>query len=136
MQPNSDSAAYSDFRDPPTRTWADGSFTPDHGTLHSLDGASTDVFRTEDVVEVLYHGEQGDRWDGNEAAVVRLADGRLAAWETWWGPTGTGFCDDAYGGDADVWFAAAESLPKLVLQALTDHGRELCGIPKEGLSDA
>jgi hypothetical protein len=33
-----------------------------------------------------------------------------------------------------VWFASAENLNMLILQALTDKGREMCGIPREGLS--
>lgn len=86
-----------------------------------------------DVAEVLFHGTDGEGWDGTEAAVVRLKDGRLAAWESVWGPTGSGFSEDAYGGDAEVWFAHADDLHRLVLQALTDYGRELCGIPVTGL---
>ena len=124
-------AAWSDLIDPPVHG---DRFTSDHGEIHSLDGASTELFTEADVAEVLYHGESGDRWDGVEAVVIRLRDGRLVGWETWWGPTGTGFCDDAYGGDAELWFAKSESLNALVLQALTDQGRELCGIPREGLS--
>lgn len=99
----------------------------------SIDGADTTLPTKDDVAEVLYHGSSGPDWDGVEAAVVRLNDGRLAAWESTWGPTGSGFSEDAYGGDAEVWFAPDDALNKLVLQALTDTGRRLCGIPKEGL---
>ena len=105
------------------------------GVVHSLDGTDTTVPKSADAVaEVLYYGEHGiDDWDGSEAAVVRLHDGRLMAWETWWGPTGSGFCADAYGGDAEVWFARPENLQDLILQALSDSSRELAGIPREGL---
>lgn len=108
-----------------------------HGSVHSLDGSDTTMpENVGDVEALLYYGDSGDRWDGDVAGIARLKDGRLIAWETFYGPTGDGFCDDAYGGDADVWFAKPENLPKLVLQALTDQGRVLCGIPREGLPDA
>lgn len=119
-----------DFRDPPV--YGDD-FTSDHGGLMSFDGTATDTFTAADVVEVLYHGESGGHWDGNEAAVIRLADGRIAAWQTWWDATGSGFSLDAYGGDTEVWFAKPESLNRLILQVLDDEGRRLCGIPAEGL---
>ncbi len=122
------------FRDAPFKSWNDNQFTDDHGALRSLDGVKASPFAIGDVAEVLYHGRTDDDWDGNEAAVVRLTDGRLVAWETWWGPTGSGFSEDAYGGDAELWFAGAENLSRLILMALTDQGRELCGIPREGLA--
>lgn len=115
-------------------SWDGTEFTTDHGELHSIDGTSTDGFVAADIESVLYQGTTGDEWDGDCAAVVRLKDGRLAAWETWWGPTGHGFGEDAYGGDSEVWFAKPENLSKLVLQALTDKGRRLVGIPAEGLA--
>lgn len=134
--PDTYSAAWDDLRDPPVTSW-DNRFPNEPSHLRSLDGASADPFRAEDVAEIMYHGNTGaDDWDGNEAAVIRLRDGRLAAWETWWGPTGGGFSEDAYGGDADVWFSQPEHLRELIAQALTDHGREMCGIPREGLPDA
>lgn len=102
---------------------------------HSILGAGTMLPSADDVAEVLYLGSTDhDDWDGREAAVVRLKDGRLAAWECVWGPTGHGFSEDAYGGDAEVWFAPESALHTLILQSLTDTARELCGIPKEGLA--
>lgn len=59
-----------------------------------------------DVAQYLVDATEGDRWDGNSACIVRLQDGRYAAWECWYGPTGDGFNRDAYGGDTDVWFAS------------------------------
>jgi hypothetical protein len=124
---------YGSFRDAPTKTWGDGGFTKDHGALHSLDGTSVDEFSTSDVVEVLYHGDTGEDWDGTEAAIIRLEDGRLVGWQTWWGPTGAGFSEDAYGGDAELWFSKPENLNTLILQAFDNLGRSLCGIPRDGL---
>ena len=104
-----------------------------NGSYKSLDGTPTEPFNEEDVAEVLYLGQEGvDDWDGTEAVVIRMKDDRLAAWQTWWGPTGSGFSEDAYGGDTDIWFASKDNLNLLVLEALTDYGRELCGIPREG----
>ena len=103
-----------------------------HGGVHSIDGTATTAFAAEDVSDILYYGDSGDDWDGHAAVVLRLKDGRLVAWDMWWGPTGDGFHEDAYGGDAEVYFGT--DLNRLVLTALTDAGRELCGIPREGLS--
>lgn len=70
--------------------------------------------------------EESD-WDGMTAGVVRLKDGRYAAWQAFWDCTGNGFCCDAYGGTSDIVFArtreAAEaflgeeamSLPRLIV---------------------
>lgn len=137
--PSAATPSWDDFRDPPVSVWRKDAeeFTDTSGEFHSLDGTPTDKFGKDDLAEVLYHGQtDAEDWDGNEAAVIRLKDDRLVAWETWWGPTGSGFWEDAYGGVADLWFAKPENLRELVLQALTDHGRQLCGIPKEGLPDA
>ena len=45
------------------------------------------------------------KWDGEAAAIVLLTDGRFCAWHSFWGPTGSGFSEDAYGGYTDVGFA-------------------------------
>jgi hypothetical protein len=110
----------------------DGPYGSHDGTAMSFDGTSTLPFSEKDVAEWVYEWETGDRWDGTCAAVVLLRDGRLAAWESWWGPTGSGFFDDAYGGDAEVWFAREENLRGLIMQALSDESRRGCGIPAEG----
>lgn len=105
-----------------------------HGEFKSINGAPAGAFSESEIAEVLYQADTGDDWDGKCAAVLRLKDGRLVAYETWWGPTGDGFCEDAYGGDADVYFASPEHLNELILIALTDEGRRLLGIPAEGLA--
>lgn len=97
-----------------------------HGRLVSVDGAATDDFAAEDVAEILGEGVSGDYWDGTVAAVLRLRDGRFVAYETFYGPTGDGFSEDAYGGDADLHFAS--TLDAVVRFGLTDDGRELCGL--------
>lgn len=98
-----------------------------HGRLISLDGTSAEDFTEQDVVEVVAHGDSGDVWDGEVAAVLRLTDGRYVSYETFYGPTGHGFSEDAYGGDADLNFGA--DLDTVVRLGLTDEGRCLCGLP-------
>lgn len=103
------------------------------GEFISLDGTPAGTITETDLAEVLHHGSTDPYdWDGTEAAVLQLKDGRLVAYETNWGPTGNGFYCDAYGGDANLYFA--RDLNLLVKTALTDHGRRLCGIPEEGLA--
>jgi hypothetical protein len=107
------------------------------GQRRSLDGTEVRDIEGEDVAEVLYGGshpnEGWEGWSGIEAAILRLHDGTLVAYETWWDATFTGFDDQGYGEASDVWFSKPENLNILVLQALTDEGRRLCGIPVEGL---
>ena len=98
-------------------------------SFRSLDETSIGEFREQDIAEVLYEGETGDTWDGKVAAVFKLRDGRLVAYETFYGPTGDGFHEDAYGGDAELVFAS--DLRLLVNGALTDEGRRLAGVPQE-----
>ena len=118
----------------PFEDWKSGAWTTSwNGAARSIDGTDTTLPTAADIERVLYQGETGDTWDGDVAAVIKLKDGRLLAYETFYGPTGDGFFEDAYGGDATVWFAREENLPRLVLEALTDEGRRLCGIPAEGL---
>lgn len=82
------------------------------------------------MAEVLYQGDSApDDYDGTSAAVFQLKDGRFVAFETFHGPTGDGFHEDAYGGDATLFFAS--DLRVLVNAALTDEGRRLCGVPDE-----
>lgn len=95
--------------------------------LTSLDGtAATDIVADE-VAEVVASGvDNPDAWDGDVAAVLRLKDGRFVGYETTWGPTGSGFNKDAYGGDATLFFGA--SLDVVKTMGLTDEGRRLCGL--------
>jgi hypothetical protein len=73
-----------------------------HGKLFTTDGADTTDFTKEDVDDVLWYYDDGDRWEGMAAGLVKLKDGRIISWETSYGPTGDGFNEDAYGGDADI----------------------------------
>ena len=101
-----------------------------HGRAISLDGTAATLPVSEaDVAEVLFDYDSGGRWDGDCCAVVRLKDGRLVAWESWWGPTGTGFLEDAYGGDTDIYFAT--DLRLLVNAALSDAMRRSANVPEE-----
>lgn len=104
-----------------------------HGDFKKIGNVKVGPFMPGDVQKVLYSANSGDDWDGISVAVLSLRDGRLVAWETTWGPTGNGFFEDAYGGDAEIWFAHTRHLKKLILTALSDAGRELVGIPREGL---
>lgn len=77
------------------------------GAVESVDGTETSpTVAVEDVAIVLAYGSTPKDWDGEEAMVLQLMDGRFVSWESTWGPTGSGFCCDAYGGDAVVWFSA------------------------------
>jgi len=77
-----------------------------HGELVSLGGCPASDFTRDDIARVIAWGTTDkDDWDGSCAGLVLLKDDRYVAWESGWGPTGSGFCEDAYGGDADVIFA-------------------------------
>lgn len=95
----------------------------DSGEYVSLDGTTAGPIQEEDVEAVLYHGDTGDAWDGVEAAILKLKDGRFVGYETWWGPTGSGFSEDAYGGDAKLCFGA--DLDTVARLALSDESRRL-----------
>jgi hypothetical protein len=114
----------------PFSTWNDW-----RGRVVTKDGTDTTMPTADDVAEVLHEGttDEGD-WDGTVAGIVRLHDGRFVAWETFWGPTGDGFHEDAYGGDADVTFAA--TLDGAIRWGLTNEGRALCGLSTYEDNDA
>lgn len=107
-------AAVGDLRDAPwnafgwTEAWL------------SADGTEAGPFGEEDVAEVIAAADTGDGWDGYSWALLRLNDGRFAAWESSWGPTGSGFSLDAYGGDAEVWIG---STVDAVLARIGEEGR-------------
>jgi hypothetical protein len=107
------------WRQTPGGCWSQGNFV-------SLDGAAVGSVAEEDVAEVLYFWSDGDTWDGDEIAVMRLADGRYVAYETWYGPTGDGFSEDAYGGDANLYFAS--SLAEVLRLGLGDEARRKIGV--------
>jgi hypothetical protein len=92
------------------------------GEFISADGAPIDDFVLNDVSELIAYGETDDHWDGESAGVVRLKDGRVVAWESSYGPTGTGFCCDAYGGDADIVVAHTV---EAALSRISERCREL-----------
>ena len=98
-----------------------------HGRHESLDGAPAGPISEDDVAGgiALYYGDEGNVWDGQVACIFMLNDGRYVAFETFYGPTGNGFSEDAYGGDANIAFA--NSLETVALMGLTEHGRKLCG---------
>lgn len=86
-----------------------------------------------DIEQVIAYDETGDEWDGQVAGLVKLKDGRYVAWETFYGPTGHGFSEDAYGGDATIVIAATQDDANRY--ALTDAGRKLLGLAVPGDKD-
>ncbi len=92
------------------------------GELLGLDSCPNDDFTEDDVSEVLAWKSTDDEWDGLSAGLVRLKDERYAAWESFYGPTGSGFCYDAYGGDADIVLARS---PEAAVAALSQQAQEL-----------
>ncbi len=92
------------------------------GQLVSLDGCPAHDFTIDDVAAVLGYGDTGGYWDGEAAGIARLKDGRYIVWESTWGPTGSGFSCDAYGGDADIAFAFSAGR---ALQYLSERSREV-----------
>ena len=89
--------------------------------------AAVELPSLDDVVGVHRHATtpEGD-WDGNSVVILALTGGRWMTWESWWGPTGSGFSEDAYGGDADVWIA--DNIPDAIRLGLTDDGRRMLGV--------
>jgi len=105
-----------------------------HGQFLSLEeNVIAGEFKPEDIWRVFAVGNSGDQWTGIGAAVVQLYDGRWVAWESSWGPTGSGFSDDAYGGDANVYFAS--SLEIAIMLGLTQTSRALLGLNTEDWSN-
>lgn len=104
-----------------------------HGHVISDDGTSTHPFTEADLDKVVFAGATDESdWEGNCAAVILLKDGRYVTWETTWGPTGNGFSEDAYGGDADVHFSS--TLDTAVNMGLTQEGRALAKVKLKPVS--
>lgn len=103
------------------------------GRILSCDGTpTTDWYQHEkedEPAQVIACADTGWGWDGNCAGIARLRDGRYVAWETTWGPTGDGFCCDAYGGDADIHVGS--TLDAVIWMGLSAEGRTLLGYPAE-----
>jgi len=106
----------SDIRSPP---WQRGSW---HGRFLSIDGTHATDFSEDEIDELLAYANTGLGWDGDEAGILRLKDGRIVSWESSWGPTGDGFHMGAYGGDADICFA--ETL-EMSLRGLSEGSLDL-----------
>ena len=81
-----------------------------------------------EVAEVVAFDVKEAGWDGDEAVLLRLRDGRYLGWESWWGPTGNGFERDAYGGDAAVWISA--DLDDVLYAGLGAAARRMLGYPE------
>lgn len=93
------------------------------GSFVSADGTATSDVTIDDVAILLAYGETSSKdWDGKTAGIAQLVDGRYISWESWWGPTGSGFNNDAYGGDADIIFAETE---ETATRAISESAREL-----------
>lgn len=95
------------------------------GQWKSVDGSLAEPFESDQVAEVVAFQTDGGGWDGSEASIIKLVDGRYAAWEVWWGPTGSGFCCDAYGGDSEIFFGATQ---ESVVRYLSETVRERLGV--------
>jgi hypothetical protein len=111
----------SDLQDVEHAPWRRGDWT---GELVSIDGCEAHDFTKDDVARLVAYGDTGHGWDGDAAGIAELKDGRFVSWETWWGPTGSGFYCDAYGGDTDVGFAKTAHAARAWL---SEKARELLG---------
>lgn len=103
-----------------------------HGSTLDWTGEKVaDLPKDESAVRrVVWSAKNGDEWDGYVAAIVELIDGRFAAWETFYGPTGHGFSLDAYGGDANVLIA--RDVPEAIRLGLSDFWAVMA---REALAD-
>ncbi len=100
--------------------WTRGTWT---GKFLSLDDTVAGDFKGTDVWRVLAAGSDPSYGDGGAfAAVIQLHDGRWVAWESCCGCTGR----DAYGGDANVFFAS--TLEMAVMLGLTPDNRKYLGV--------
>lgn len=98
------------------------------GSFISVDDCPTNDLTRDDVAVVLAYGESERDWDGYSAGIALLYDGRVIGWESSYGPTGSGFCCDAYGGDADIicsWTIAGAHM------RISEQRRELLVWPQE-----
>lgn len=93
-----------------------------HGEFISADGTPVDDFKRDDVEALLAYGETPADWDGESDGVARLKDGRIIAWESSYGPTGSGFWCDAYGGDANIIVAGTV---EAAVKHISEKAREL-----------
>jgi hypothetical protein len=113
----------------------DGKYSGWHGRVIDLDqGPTVEIEWSDDLqlAEVEAEYETGARWDGTLCAIVRLTDGRWMTWETFYGPTGDGFNEDAYGGDADVFVSSDRA--RAIEFGLSDEARRNLGLPHNATS--
>lgn len=92
-----------------------------HGSFMSDEDLLTELEEKE-IEEVIWSYDSGQGWDGDCAAIVKMKDGRYVTWESWWGPTGDGFNEDAYGGDSDIHLT--KNLKKALLFGLSGKYRD------------
>lgn len=104
------------------------------GTLFTTDGTPTIDFTRKELAKVLWCYESGDKWDGVTAGILKLKDGRIVSWETSYGPTGDGFSEDAYGGDADI--LCSKSVVTALLHGLTPELRKLASTSPQLVEEA
>lgn len=107
-----------------------------HGRVVAARGVDDTLPAEDDDATIWAYVKDGDRWDGYVVGVAQLSDGRWMAWETFYGPTGSGFIEDAYGGDADIYLAA--SLDDVLAFGLTESGRRLLlkGLRERAIGEA
>lgn len=92
------------------------------GHIVSLDDCPNTDVTAEDVVTVIAYGSTVDDWSGSVCGIAKLRDDRYVGWDSWWDATGSGFCEDAYGGSQDFWVARD---PELFLGVLSEQKLEL-----------
>ena len=119
---------------PSTNPWRRGDWS---GERLTNDGTSTEDFWVKNdywsddsyagAEALLYVYESGDRWDGDVAGIVLLTDGRYVSWECFYGPTGDGFCRDAYGGEAEIYFSSTlETALRTISEKVRPHLLAVC----------
>lgn len=89
------------------------------GERVSVDGTPVSVIEEHDVAHWLAYGDGAS--GSNEVCIAELHDGRIVAWSTWSDVTGSGFHADAYGGNAELLFAASV---EAVLPFIPEQDRE------------
>ena len=102
--------------------WPDGH---DGTTVYHGDDR-TPVDFSEEPVLVVAEWDSGSGFCYSDCcALVALSDGRFAAWESWEDVTGSGFCEDAYGGDAEVHIGPRDEVVRF---GLSRESRERLGL--------
>jgi len=93
------------------------------GQKISADGADVSNFEENDIAEIVKYGSTPPgNWDGDNAGIVLLKDGRYVGWESWWDCSGDGFNRDAYGGTSDIIYGKSVNA---VMRYLSDNAKSL-----------